>query len=301
MENCTIESLSHFVDVVSAIKVDSKPGDRFNIPRLLFRGQSSCSYKLCPSLGRQPNPYWGNTYSIIENKLIQKAQQKFPDLFSSIDYPVFLLAKLQHYGIATRLLDLTANALVALYFSCQGNLEEDGEVFAFSASPLSGYNPKVNAIADAYRLNEGATTTLEMYYYRVMNQKYYARNLYPDWEKNTEVGLNILREDLAQPLFIEVGNICERQKNQNGYFLLFPNRVNEVKNTLIITDELVSFNKSDQSVVARLTIPKEKKVVLKEQLKRFGITEEFLFMDDVDKVCRIIMTDYTQCFMKLIP
>ena len=44
------------------------------------------------------------------------------------------LSKMQHYGVPTRLLDVTTNALVALYFACENNFREDGAVFLIRAN-----------------------------------------------------------------------------------------------------------------------------------------------------------------------
>jgi len=41
------------------------------------------------------------------------------------------LVKMQHYGLPTRLLDITSNALIALYFACEGASSNDGFVSVF--------------------------------------------------------------------------------------------------------------------------------------------------------------------------
>lgn len=288
-----ITSLSQFVETVSSIELERE--HMMFPPKLVFRGQCSTRYSLAPSLGRRPYPTQFNSWAFVEKDLVRSAQQKFPLLFPDSDYPMILLAKLQHYGIPTRLLDLTHNAFVALYFACNDRPDEDGEVFAFSANMFSAYDTTPNVIADTYRLTGNSYTPIDNYYYRAMKQPYCARILHPGWEDNMSTGIRYLVSEIQKPIFVEVGNVCERQTHQKGLFLLFPNKVHESK---MLEGELVTFDKNNKSIVKRIIIPKESKKEILQQLSRFGITEEFLFTDDKDKVLKDIVAEQKKRYME---
>lgn len=61
------------------------------------------------------------------------------------------LVKMQHFGMPTRLLDVTTNPLVSLYFACESSEQsnEDGIVYIFPNMPVSWSNdPLVDLVMD---------------------------------------------------------------------------------------------------------------------------------------------------------
>lgn len=102
--------------------------DRTADTAFFYRGHPSFTYALRPSLYRDPR--WVENEDIMFKELILRC----PNDFSSLASTFQTLVKMQHYGLPTRLLDLTANPLIALYFATDpaDPPGESGEVLAFS-------------------------------------------------------------------------------------------------------------------------------------------------------------------------
>lgn len=164
--------------------------------QIYYRGQGNgtkAGWKLLPSFYRERREYPDSSfYSDKQEELntIYRFIEKNYDYFKDIEFDdlISIINILQHYGFPTRVLDVTQNPLVALYFALEKVKKEDGnEPVIFLI-----YAEKSNA---GYLINN----ELEKFYYGESEEK---RRLNP-------------------MILVNGCVLSERIRNQKGDFILF--------------------------------------------------------------------------------
>jgi hypothetical protein len=130
------ESLGQLIDIT-----EKHAGGRFNV--YMWRGQGDINWPIHSAAYRRLKL---THYSASERKmrlyeleLLKKARHKgygYEEGRRLADFEV--LAKLQHHGAATRLIDFSRNMLVALWFTCQSEKNKIGVLFGIHSESISG-------------------------------------------------------------------------------------------------------------------------------------------------------------------
>lgn len=136
-----VTSLSDYINKVRKLHsvLESKMNQLHSEKQMniYYRGQNQDFPNTLPSLIRNEN------YLTNEDKLINDFITKYPELFGDCQNNFDRLALMQHHQLPTRLLDLTSNPLVALYFAVERSNEntdkdsdkKDGKIFPFTNFP----------------------------------------------------------------------------------------------------------------------------------------------------------------------
>ncbi len=212
----------------------------------------------------------------FEGALIEEAKTRFPEIVKECDDNIEMLLKFQHYGLPTRLLDVTQNPLVALFFACNDYDHsdcDDGRVL-ICTKKITPYS-YVRSLGEL--IGTEGVVTLEQLTRMSLNSKYPIGNT----EEHTR---RLLANLIAEPLLFRPPQNDSRIKAQLGAFVFTP--------LMQIISGSVSVDSSDFEVKdnengnlqnmfeeLRIIIPKEKKEFLIDQLDGVGVSEATLFPD----------------------
>jgi len=258
-----------------------------NCENFLYRGQANADWRLETSLSREfKKPIMAkvaNKYE-IEQEYIDRFKREYSYRFkkaNQCETTIQALSIMQHFGVPTRLLDVTECPLAALYFACKNSkeLNKDGVVYCFPTSNQVDELKKIcELIANTAKYIKNGNFSFD-YIFNSLSRE----NLF----NSTGINKKNLDQILRREILLHVEPNCERQKRQRGEFILLPNKY--VNNIFI--DEINEINlysvRNINLITNKIIIDYNYKKKILKELKKKGITRKNLFHEKNKKIKKI--------------
>ena len=282
-----IDSLSTYFKKIGELKKEND--------ELFFRGQININWSSVPSIYRKKG------YIENEEEMYKKFISNFPNEFDNCKSTFERLTKMQHYGLPTRLVDITENSLIALYFACEEdnenkeNNKEAGEVNIFDVKKesIKFYDSDtISVISNLCKINRD---------YKFIDEKDIIKFNSDD---NTKKYVHEIREeksyflDKINPIHLEgvffvkpkLNNI--RIARQMGNFIIVGlNSLTEIKGKMDNFKKYDNFLlKNDNKEVKIIIYPQNKRKIL-EELAKINISEATIY-PEIDKMSKDLKKKY---------
>jgi len=263
-EEYSVCSVGHLFDKVS--RYNSTIIENDITGTLLFRGQANIDFPMDVSIFR--NNLISKETALINDLILQE-----PFEFGNHMTDFEQLVKMQHYGLPTRLLDITTNPLVALYFACEDKSceDKDGEILILIESLQRPTEKQVQFFA---ALAEYDGKSIEYFVDYFVQKGLTSKDM--DFKEKQDKLENLFRTKYI-PVVAPKNN--ERIKRQNGAFLLLGIDTDQpdyfLKNTFNLKDQLVK--DFGDGIPRALIVPQEYKQSILKELDIIGINESFVY------------------------
>ena len=249
---------------------------------LYFRGESDKRWELYPPVMRKSGGK--SLFLDKEGEMLVDLMVRQPEAFNDQSSALAHWVLAQHHGLKTRLIDITRNPVVALFYACggfenTGNKETDGRlhIFAVPRSLVKPFNSDVvSVIANFARLSwveqelllgakVGIAHALD--YQRSLRRLYhFIRHEKPYFEER----INPI--DLFKVFVVEPQRLFERIRAQSGAFLISAFHERFERSEILRQNPGIPIY--DHYF---LNVPKAKKRGILDELRMINITRETLF------------------------
>ncbi|MCL6427467.1 FRG domain-containing protein [Bacillus subtilis] len=238
-------NLSHFKEMVQK----HSNGETY------YRGQLSNYTNINSSISRDKG------YVLNEDKIFTESVLIMPNEFEHIQEPIDYLAKMQHYNIPTRLIDMTVNPLIALFFAVENvDDENDGIVYIFNKNGEMKDCKHVRLLSLLAKIND--------YTFSFIQKKY---------EEHYDENITIpeITQYSTKPAFIKYSQNEDKTNiritNQKGTFAIC---CNEMLSDGTLGKNIMSLV---SDIKVKIRIPYEYKKVVKQELDNIGINKAFIY------------------------
>lgn len=239
--------------------------------KVYYRGHSDYTWELSPGVFRKEETSCGELKKVCELDILDKATRMLWAEFSHFTTYLEKLVYLQHYGLKTRLLDVTFNPLIALYFACLKNPKKENETDGIVYCGHQYDNKKEN-----YNMYDIPELTAKCLFTQPS-----LCNLITWCDNNC-----CYIESFTTPMFIHPPINNPRVEAQNGAFIMAPLAKKVEGGYIINRDNLEVFF---EHRVAK--IPAECKENILKELAILGINAGSIFRGVTEKLQTIMLED----------